>query len=194
MSTLLLWPSSPIRVRDLNLIRKKDPRSWRLQSKWNGHRMIVSTHTPFYMNSRHGAPLSSAAKTDFSSACARIFGLNCLIDGELLLPGVSGVKKPEFVIYDLPVHCGLDLTGVNYAARLAILSKYWTDFRDEFRIRVAHNIFITGLHTLDQLEVMVQRSGTKLIEGVVAKNLADTLSWSRISSVESTSQLKWRKE
>jgi len=188
MSHLLLYPSRPTRVHKLDLIRRQNPETWRLQLKFNGHHMIVSTHEPDYMHSRHGVPLTSAIGTDFSTECMKIFGLDCIFDGELCK--IKG--KLNFIIWDVPVWRGKDLTQEMYATRLAILSKYWSDFKETGRIRVRHNVWIAGIYTLSQLDSLILHCDKKLIEGVVAKDLRSTMAWSRVGQMECTRMLKYR--
>ena len=183
-----------MRVHNVDFIRRKDPAVWRLQYKWGGHHAVVSTHEDGHIFSRHGAPLSSAAKTDFSNLCARIFGMDSTLDGELMLPLKASGQPPWFVIWDIPVHQGRDLTQVSYLARLAVLAKHWTDFREPGRIRVAHNLWIAEVGEMKMLDAMLQRCDGKLIEGVVAKNISHHLNWSRIAQLDCTSQVKFRIE
>lgn len=146
------------------------------------------------MHSRHGKSLTSAAKTDFSNLCAKVFGMDSVLDGELMLPSKESGKAPWFVIWDIPVHQGRDLTQQMYITRLAILAKYWTDFKEMGRIRVYDNLWIAQQSTLASLDGMLQQCDGKLLEGVVAKNLANNLSWSRVGQVETIHQLKFRVE
>jgi hypothetical protein len=191
---MIFYPSRPVRIRNLDFITRKNPEHWRLQFKFNGHHMVVSTFADGYMYSRHGSPLASAAKTDFSILCAKTFGPDCVLDGELMLPLKESGQPPWYVIWDIPVFQGRDLSQERYLTRLAILAKYWTDFRELGRIRLAHNLWIAELASLASLDGMLRACDGKVFEGVVAKNLAHHLNWSRIGQLECTNQLKFRVE
>jgi ATP-dependent DNA ligase len=122
----------------------------------------------------------------------KVFGMDCILDGELLSPSVSGLKEHIYVVWDIPVYRGKDLTKEMYATRLAILARYWSDFKSTGRIRIRHNLHAIGLYTLDQIDGMIKLCDGKFLEGIVAKDLTSTLEWSRIKQVDTTSQLKWR--
>jgi ATP-dependent DNA ligase len=190
---MIYYPSRPIRVLSIEGIKKRDPKTWRFQVKFNGHHMVVSTHTTEYMHSRHGAPLTSAKGGDFSKECAQIFGLDCILDGELIGP-VQGDKKEDytFVIWDIPVLNGKDLTREPYQTRLAHLDKYKTDFKELGRNRVNAKIWIAETYTFLHLNAVMAQMHEKAHEGLVAKNLEHHLDWSRVSQLECRGQVKYR--
>ncbi len=190
----ILYPSRPTRVYNPNLIRRKDPAVWGLQFKFGGHHMIASTHEDGHMFSRHGKPLSSAAGTDFSSLCRMVFGFDTILDGELMLPLKASGEPPWYVVWDIPVHKGRDLTNEMYVTRLAILNAYRTDFKEVGRVRIKHNLWISELMNIKSLDAMLQSSDGKKLEGVVAKNMSHNMAWSRLGQLETTSQLKFRTE
>lgn len=156
--------------------------------------MITSTHVDDYMHSRHGKSLSSAAGTDFSNSCRRIFGFDTILDGELVLPTKASGLAPWYVIWDMPVYKGRDLLQEMYITRLALLNKYHTDFKEFGRVRLAHNIWMAEIMSIASLDAALQRCDGKLIEGVVGKNLSSSLNWSRVGQLDCSNQVKFRVE
>ena len=187
---MIYYPSRPIRVLNLEKIRKQS--TWIFQVKFNGHHMVVSTHQPHHTHSRHGTPLNSADGTDFSTECAQLFGLDCIIDGELVGPAQTGNKKDYFfVVWDIPVLNGVDQTKLTYQDRF--LSRPFKTGEEQMgRLRLSNKIWLAKSYSMLHLNAVVSQLSGKMHEGVVAKDPNKTLDWSRLSQLECRSQLKWR--
>lgn len=192
---MILYPSRPTRFHSLEAAYALNPDLWRWQLKFNGHHAVVSTHMPNVVYSRGGVPLVSAKDTDFSTECAKVFGLDCVLDGELVGPAQGGPASGYWlVVWDIPVRHGVDLTRRPYSERLAILDGYKTSFNAAGRSRVRHNIWIAETYPFQDLHTarVARLAEPLLVEGIVAKRLSSGLHWSRTKQIETHDVFKYR--
>lgn len=191
----ILYPSRPLRVHSLEVIRGMDPEVVSLQFKANGHHAVVSTHGTGEIFSRRGDPLAAAGFEKWSDVCSPIFGMDTMLDGELIGPPQGWDKtKYQLILWDIPVFRGRDLTKNLYHERLKILDNFKTDFVEPWRHRIHHNVWIMKSFQLQDLDWMLDfaKNNSEIIEGIVAKARTHNLSWSRLSQQDCPSQIKFR--
>lgn len=193
---MFLYPEKPMQIHDIDFV----PKNYIAQIKKDGHRAIIEIDNIVKVYNRNGDILNASKKYDWSWL-NKVFPNKTLLDGELV--GIRQAKElsDTIVIWDAPIYDGVSLKNNSYIERWNVLNSlvckkqqvtkksYGCSFIAEFD---GMKLFLSHNFPINLAKAIIQKLDAHFDEGIVFKNPDSKLEWSKIKTVTTTNQLKYK--